>query len=45
MWEIFLLSIRQLTGPVRLGLILLLSALPVALAAILAATTGERNRT
>ena len=43
MWEIFLLSIRQLTGPVRLGLILLLSALPVALAAILAATTGEEG--
>ena len=43
MREIFLLSIRQLTGPVRLGLILLLSALPVALAAILAATTGEEG--
>ena len=43
MWEIFLLSIRQLTGPVRLGLILLLSALPVALATILAATTGEEG--
>ena len=43
MWEIFLLSIRQLTGPVRLGLILLLSALPVALAAILAVTAGEEG--
>ena len=43
MREIFLLSIRQLTGPVRLGLILLLSALPVALATILAATTGEEG--
>ena len=43
MGEIFLLSIRQLTGPVRLGLILLLSALPVALAMILAATTGEEG--
>ena len=43
MREIFRLSIRQLTGPVRLGLILLLSALPVALAAILAATTGEEG--
>ena len=43
MREVFLLSIRQLTGPVRLGLILLLSALPVALAAILAATTGEEG--
>ena len=44
MWEIFHLSLRQLTGPVRLGLILLLSTLPVALAAILAATAGgERD--
>ena len=40
MKEVFLLSIRQLTGPVRLGLILLLSALPVGLAAILAVTAG-----
>ena len=43
MREVFLLSLRQLTGPLRLGLILLLSALPVALAAILAATTGEEG--
>ena len=41
MREIFLLSIRQLTGPVRLGLILLLSALPVALAVILSLTDGQ----
>ena len=40
MKEVFLLSIRQLTGPVRLGLILLLSALPVVLTAILAVTAG-----
>ena len=40
MGEVFRLSIRQLTGPMRLGLILLLSALPVALAAILAVTAG-----
>ena len=43
MSEVFRLSIRQLTGPVRLGLILLLAALPVALAAILAVTTGEEG--
>ena len=41
MREIFLLSIRQLTGPVRLGLILLLSALPVVLAVILSLTGGQ----
>ena len=41
MREIFRLSIRQLTGPVRLGLILLLSALPVALAVILSLTDGQ----
>ncbi len=40
MKEVFLLSIRQLTGPVRLGLILLLSALPIGLAAILALSAG-----
>ena len=40
MREVFRLSFRQLTGPLRLGLILLLSALPVALAAIIAATAG-----
>ena len=43
MKEVFLLSIRQLTGPVRLGLILLLSALPVGLAAILAVTAGREG--
>ena len=40
MKEVFLLSIRQLTGPVRLGLILLLSALPIGLTAILAVIAG-----
>ena len=40
MKEVFLLSIRQLTGPVRLSLILLLSALPIGLTAILAVTAG-----
>ena len=43
MKEVFLLSIRQLTGPVRLGLILLLSALPIGLAAILAVTAGREG--
>ena len=43
MKEVFLLSIRQLTGPVRLGLILLLSALPVGLTAILAVTAGREG--
>ena len=43
MKEVFLLSIRQLTGPVRLGLILLLSALPVVLTAILAVTAGREG--
>ena len=41
MLEVYRLSIRQLTGPVRLGLIILLSALPVALALLVGLTTGE----
>ena len=41
MLEVYRLSIRQLTGPVRLGLIILLSALPVALALLVGWTTGE----
>ena len=41
MLEVYRLSIRQLTGPVRLGLIILLSALPVALALLVVWTTGE----
>ena len=40
MQDVFRLSFRQLTGPLRLGLILLLAALPIVLAAILAAA-GE----
>ena len=41
MLEVYRLSIRQLTGPVRLGLIILLSALLVALALLVGWTTGE----
>ena len=43
MWEVYRLSFRQLTGPLRLALILLLSALCVALAAILALAGGEEG--
>ncbi|MCY4583324.1 MAG: hypothetical protein OXE50_11095, partial [Chloroflexi bacterium] len=43
MKEVFLLSIRQLTGPVRLGLILLLSALPIGLTAILTVFAGREG--
>lgn len=41
MREVYRLSLRQLTGPVRMGLILLLGALPVALAAVLVWTSGD----
>ena len=40
MWAVFRLSIRQLTGPFRLGLIIFLSALPVALAVIVSLVSG-----
>ena len=41
MWAVFRLSIRQLTGPFRLGLIVFLSALPVALAVIVSLFSGD----
>ena len=41
MWAVFRLSIRQLTGPFRLGLIIFLSALPVALAVIVSLVSGD----
>ena len=43
MREVYRLSLRQLTGPVRMGLILLLGALPVALAAVLVWTSGDNG--
>lgn len=43
MQEVYRLSIRQLTGPLRLGLILLLSALPAGLAALVVLTTGDEG--
>ena len=43
MREVYRLSLRQLTGPVRLGLILLLGALPVGLAVVLVWTSGEEG--
>lgn len=41
MLEIYRLSVRQLTGPLRMGLILLLAALPVVLAGVLAGTASN----
>ena len=41
MREVYRLSLRQLTTPLRLGLILLLGALPVALAAVLVWASGD----
>lgn len=43
MGEVYRLSLRQLTGLVRLGLILLLGALPVALAGVLVWASGEEG--
>lgn len=43
MLEVYRLSIRQLTNPVRLGLILLIGALPVALAGVLVWSSGEEG--
>ena len=43
MWEVYRLSIRQLTGLVRLGLIFLLAALPVGLAVVFTLTGNERD--
>ena len=41
MLEVYRLSLRQLTGPLRMGLILLLGALPVALTGVLVWGSGE----
>ena len=43
MLEVYRISIRQLTGPVRMGLILLIGALPVALAGVLVWASGEEG--
>ena len=40
MWPVFWLSVRQLTGPFRLGLILLLCALPAVLTVIVSLASG-----